>query len=73
MEELMSFAMKMLLGAAVITTAVGAASFSPHPRQQPATPLAENTAHPSTVAGPSKDDPLQAGPSWTRWHTLTDF
>jgi len=74
MEELMRFAMKILLPAALLATAMGTVvAYSFYHRQQPAVPIAKNTPGPATTAQPSKDDPLKAGTSWTRWPSVTDY
>jgi hypothetical protein len=73
MEELMPLIVKILLAAAVVTTALGAAALAPYPWHQVAAPVAEKAPRPATPVGPSKDDPLKADPSWIRAPSLTDF
>lgn len=69
----MTSTFKILLTAGVLLSALGATALSFNSRQQPAMSIAEEKAHPISIVGPTKDDPLKADASWVRWRSLTDF
>jgi len=74
MEELMRFALKILLPAALFATAMGTVvAYSFYHRQQPAVAIAKDAPESASTPQPLNDDPLKADTSWTRWPSVTDY
>jgi len=74
MEELMRFAVKIILPVAIVATTVGSVvAYSYYHRPQHAASAAAGAPGAAAALKPSQDDAMKADASWLHWPSRTDF